>query len=55
MRIMKKIDLIIFGYAIFIIVDVIFLIIVRRFDILLISGPLAIIPLVITLIQRRRD
>jgi len=37
------------------ILDFIFLMIVQRFDILLISGPLALIPLIITLIQRERD
>ena len=52
---MKKIDLIIIGYAVMLILDFIFLIIVQRFDILLISGPLALIPLIITLIQRRKD
>jgi len=52
---MKRIDLIIIGYAATLIVDFIFLMIVQRFDILLISGPLALIPLIITLIQRRRD
>ena len=52
---MKRIDLIIIGYAAMLILDFIFLMIVQRFDILLISGPLALIPLIITLIQRRRD
>ncbi|MFX1569051.1 MAG: hypothetical protein ACFFCV_11870 [Promethearchaeota archaeon] len=52
---MKKIDLIIIGYAATLIMDFIFLIIVQRFDILVVSGPLALIPLIITLIQRRRD
>ena len=52
---MKRIDLIIIGYAATLILDFIFLMIVQRFDILLISGPLALIPLIITLIQRRRD
>ncbi|MFX0155931.1 MAG: hypothetical protein ACFE9Q_15520 [Candidatus Hodarchaeota archaeon] len=52
---MKKIDLIIIGYAATLILDFIFLIIVHRFDVLLISGPLALIPLIIALIQRRRD
>ncbi|MFX0058352.1 MAG: hypothetical protein ACFE85_14795 [Candidatus Hodarchaeota archaeon] len=52
---MKRIDLIIIGYVITLILDFIFLIIVQRFDILLISGSLALIPLIITLIQRKRD
>ncbi|MFX0023839.1 MAG: hypothetical protein ACFE9S_16050 [Candidatus Hermodarchaeota archaeon] len=52
---MKKIDLIIIGYATTLILDFIFLIIVQRFDILLISGLLALIPLIITLIQRRNE
>ncbi|MFX1601336.1 MAG: hypothetical protein ACFFB6_12125 [Promethearchaeota archaeon] len=52
---MKKIDLIIWGYLAILMVDFIFLIIVHRFDILLISGSLALIPLIITLIRRRRD
>jgi len=52
---MKKIDLIIIGYAATLILDFIFLTIVQRFDVLLVSGPLALIPLIITLIQRRRD
>jgi len=52
---MKRIDLIIIGYTLTLILDFLFLIIVQRFDILLISGPLALIPLIITLIQRRRD
>ena len=52
---MKKIDLIILGYAATLILDFIFLIIAQRFDILLISGPLALIPLIITLIRRKRD
>ena len=51
---MKKIDLLIIGYLATLIVDFMFLIIVQRFDILIISGPLALIPLIITLIQRRR-
>jgi len=54
MRIMKKIDLLILGYAVMLIIDFIFLIIMRRFDILVISGSLALIPLLITLIQRKR-
>jgi len=52
---MKRIDLIIIGYIATLILDFVFLIIVQRFDILLISGPLALIPLIITLIRRRRD
>jgi len=52
---MKRIDLIIIGYAAMLILDFIFLMIVQRFDILLISGPLALIPLIITLIRRKRD
>lgn len=52
---MKRIDLIIIGYAAMLILDFIFLMIVQRFDILLISGPLALIPLIITLIRRERD
>jgi len=52
---MKRIDLIIIGYAATLILDFIFLMIVERFDILLISGPLALIPLIITLIRRKRD
>jgi len=52
---MKKIDLIILGYAATLILDFIFLMIVQRFDILLISGSLALIPLIITLIRRKRD
>lgn len=51
---MKRIDLIIIGYAAMLLLDFIFLIIVQRFDVLFISGPLALIPLIITLIQRRR-
>ena len=43
--VMKKIELIILSYATTLILDYIFLIIVQRFDILLISGPLALIPL----------
>lgn len=50
---MRKIDFIIIGYSTLLILDFIFLIIVQRFDILLISGSLALIPLIITLIQRR--
>jgi hypothetical protein len=49
---MKKIDYIIIGYTATLILDFIFLVIVQRFDILLISGFLALIPLIITLIQR---
>jgi hypothetical protein len=52
---MKKIDFIIIGYVATIILDFIFLIIVQRFDILLISGFLALIPLIITLNQRRKE
>jgi len=52
---MKKIDLIILGYAATLILDLIFLMIVQRFDILLISGILAFIPLILTLIRRKRD
>ena len=52
---MKRIDLIIIGYAITLIIDFIFLMIVQRIDILLISGPLALIPLIMTLIRRKRD
>jgi len=52
---MKKIDLIIIGYAATLILDFIFLMIVQRLDVLLISGPLALIPLIITLIRRKRD
>ncbi|MFX1355911.1 MAG: hypothetical protein ACFFA8_01380 [Promethearchaeota archaeon] len=51
---MKKIDYIIIGYAATLILDFIFLMIVHRFDILLISGSLALVPLIITLIQRKR-
>ncbi|MFX1574227.1 MAG: hypothetical protein ACFFB0_15905 [Promethearchaeota archaeon] len=51
---MKRIDLLIIGYAVILIVDFIFLLVVDRFDVLLISGPLALIPLIITLIQRKR-
>jgi hypothetical protein len=50
---MKKIDLIIIGYAATLLLDFIFLMIVQRFDILLISGPLALIPLIITLVRRK--
>lgn len=52
---MKRIDLIIIGYAVLLILDFIFLTVVQRFDVLLISGPLALIPLIITLVQRMRD
>jgi hypothetical protein len=52
---MKKIDLIIIGYAVTLVLDFIFLMIVQSYDILLISGLLALIPLIITLIQRKRD
>jgi hypothetical protein len=52
---MKKIDLIVIGYAAMLILDYIFLMIVQKFDVLLISGPLALIPLIITLIRRKRD
>ncbi|MFW9820410.1 MAG: hypothetical protein ACFFE5_12435 [Candidatus Thorarchaeota archaeon] len=52
---MKKIDLIIIGYALTLIIDFVFLIIVDRFDILLIPGLLALIPLIITLNQRRKE
>jgi hypothetical protein len=52
---MKKIDLIIIGYALTLLLDFIFLIIVQRFDIFLISGFLALIPLIITLIRRRGE
>jgi hypothetical protein len=52
---MKKIDFLIIGYAATLILDFIFLILVHRFDILLISGSLALIPLIITLIRRKRD
>ncbi|MFX1303625.1 MAG: hypothetical protein ACFFBV_11650 [Promethearchaeota archaeon] len=52
---MKKIDLIIWGYAATLILDFIFLMIVQRFDVLLISGPLALIPFIITLIRRKRE
>ncbi|MHA2009991.1 MAG: hypothetical protein ACXABO_21205 [Promethearchaeota archaeon] len=51
---MKRIDLLIIGYAFVLFLDFIFLMIVQRFEILLSSGPLALIPLVITLIRRRR-
>ena len=52
---MKKIDLLMIGFAAILVLDFIFLIIVQRFDILLISGPLALIPLIITLIRRKGD
>ncbi|MFX0043475.1 MAG: hypothetical protein ACFE8L_11240 [Candidatus Hodarchaeota archaeon] len=52
---MKRIDLIIIGYAATLILDFVFLTIVQRFDILLISGPLALIPLIVTLIRRKCD
>ncbi|MFW9877646.1 MAG: hypothetical protein ACFFG0_31555 [Candidatus Thorarchaeota archaeon] len=52
---MKKIDLIIIGYGALLILDFIFLTVVQRFDVLLISGPLALIPLIITLVRRMRD
>ncbi|MFX0038800.1 MAG: hypothetical protein ACFFCY_11600 [Promethearchaeota archaeon] len=52
---MNKIDLIIIGYTATLILDFIFLVLVQRFDILLISGSLALIPLIITLIRRMRD
>ncbi|MFX0007726.1 MAG: hypothetical protein ACFFA7_13495 [Promethearchaeota archaeon] len=52
---MKKIDLLIIGYAVTLIIDFVFLIIVQRIDILLISGILALIPLIITLNQRRKE
>ena len=47
---MKRIDLIIIGYAATLILDFIFLMIVQKFDVLLISGPLALIPLIIRFI-----
>ncbi|MDX1798030.1 MAG: hypothetical protein R3255_05225 [Candidatus Lokiarchaeia archaeon] len=52
---MKKIDLLIIGYAATLIIDFVFLILVQRFDILLISGILALIPLIVTLNQRRKE
>ncbi|MFX1380674.1 MAG: hypothetical protein ACFFA4_16445 [Promethearchaeota archaeon] len=52
---MKNIDLIIVGYALILLLDFIFLIIVQRFDILLIAGPLALIPLIMTLIRRSKN
>jgi hypothetical protein len=51
---MKLIDLIIIGYAAMIFFNFIFLIIVQRFDILLISGSLALIPLILTLLRKER-
>jgi hypothetical protein len=51
---LKKIDLILIGYVLTLIIDFIFLIIVHRYEIIFISGPLALIPLIITLIQRKR-
>ena len=54
-NIMKKIDLLIIGYAATLIIDFVFLILVQRFDILLISGILALIPLIVTLNQRRKE
>ena len=52
---MKKIDYLIIGYAATLILDYVFLVLVERFDVLLISGPLALIPLIISLIRRKRD
>ncbi|MFX1457689.1 MAG: hypothetical protein ACFFDB_20165 [Promethearchaeota archaeon] len=52
---MRRIDFLILGYAFMLILDFVFLIVVIRLDVLLISGPLALIPLIITLIRRRRD
>jgi len=52
---MKRIDLIIIGYAAMLIIDFVFLMIALRFDILLISGPLALILLIMALIRRRSE
>jgi hypothetical protein len=54
-NIMKKIDLIIIGYAATLMIDYVFLILVQRIDILLVSGILALIPLIIALNQRRKE
>ncbi|MFW9823338.1 MAG: hypothetical protein ACFFE4_10405 [Candidatus Thorarchaeota archaeon] len=52
---MKRIDFLILGYVFMLLLDFVFLIVVLRFDVLFISGPLALIPLIVTLIRRRKD
>lgn len=52
---MNKMDLIIGSCGVNIIVDIIFLFIVNRYDILLVSGSLSLIPLILSLISRRKN
>lgn len=52
---MQKIDLIIGSYGINLFFSIVFLMLVSRYDILLVSGTLAAIPLILTLNQRRKE
>ncbi|MFX1286032.1 MAG: hypothetical protein ACFFB5_20480 [Promethearchaeota archaeon] len=51
---MQKIDLIIGSYGITVFFCIVFLILVFRYDILLVSGPLSVIPLIFPLNQRKK-
>jgi hypothetical protein len=52
---MKSRDLIIGAYAIWVAYEITFLILAGRYDMLVFSAPLALIPLLIVLIQRRKS
>jgi len=49
----RKIDLLIIGYAIMTFMNMIYLVITTRFDILILAGPLALIPLIIVMLKQR--
>jgi hypothetical protein len=52
---MREIDLIIGSYCITVVFCNMFLVLAARYDILLITGILSIIPLILTLNQRRKE
>jgi hypothetical protein len=52
---MKKIDLIIGSYGITVIICNVFLILVNRYDMFVVSGILSVIPLILTMNQRRNE
>ncbi|MFX0208121.1 MAG: hypothetical protein ACFFDT_19195 [Candidatus Hodarchaeota archaeon] len=52
---MRMIDLILGSYGLTVVINLLFVVLVNRFDILLVTGPLAFIPLLFTLNQRRKE
>ncbi|MFX1508003.1 MAG: hypothetical protein ACFFDC_18095 [Promethearchaeota archaeon] len=51
---MRMIDLILGSYGLTVVINLLFVVLVNRFDILLVTGSLAFIPLLFTLNQRRK-